>query len=148
MVNFSGGEKLEARLKELAQKAKGSALVEVGFQANATYPDGTGVARVAAFNEFGVPEHNQPPRPFFRGMIAKESGHWGDDVAAALQHTDYDTSQSLDIVGQSIAGELRQSITDLLAPPLAPSTIKRKGFDKPLVDTGHMLNSVTSTVKE
>ncbi len=148
MVAFSGGDKLRAKLKELAAQVKRGAKVQIGFQDGATYPDGTSVALVAALNEFGVPDHNQPPRPYFRGMIAKESDHWGDDIAAALTHTNYDAQVSLALVGEQVAGELRQSITDLVDPPLAPSTIARKGFGKPLVDTGRMRNSITAVVKD
>jgi hypothetical protein len=50
-------------------------------------------------------------------------------------------------MGAGIAGQLRQSIIDLVAPPLAPSTIKRKGFDKPLIDQGIMLSSVDYEVE-
>ena len=45
-------------------------------------------------------------------------------------------------MGQGISGQLKQSIVDTNEPPLAASTIARKGFAKPLVDTGHMLQSV------
>jgi len=34
-----------------------------------------------------------------------------------------------------------------VSPTLAQSTVDRKGFSKPLIDTGNMLNSVTKVVK-
>ena len=43
-------------------------------------------------------------------------------------------------------GEVRQAIVDTTSPPLSPRTVASKGFAKPLVDTGHMLNSVASEV--
>lgn len=49
-------------------------------------------------------------------------------------------------VGVEAEGAIRQYITDLDTPPNAPSTIKRKGSSNPLIDTGAMRASVTSTV--
>jgi hypothetical protein len=40
-----------------------------------------------------------------------------------------------------------QSIRDLVSPALAPATVARKGFSKPLIETGHLLNSVAVEVK-
>jgi superfamily II DNA or RNA helicase len=47
----------------------------------------------------------------------------------------------LRIVGEDIQGALIQSINDFTSPALAASTIARKGFDKPLIDTAVMVNS-------
>ena len=64
--------------------------------------------------------------------------------------------------GDAIVRQLRQSIIDTNTPALAESTLRRRGvaagtkYDpanpatfgaKPLVDTGHMLNSVDYDVK-
>ena len=144
---FTGGDKLESVLKELAKKLDKSGTLNVGFLAGATYPDGTPVPMIAAIQEFGAPSVNIPPRPYFRNMIAKENGHWGDDLGKLLVHTEYDVNQSLGLMGMSIKGELQQSIKDTNSPPLAPATIKAKGFEKPLVDTGHMQNSVDFEIK-
>ena len=50
-------------------------------------------------------------------------------------------------MGLGIKGQLQQSIIETNAPPLAESTVARKGFEKPLVDTSHMLNSVDFEVR-
>jgi hypothetical protein len=144
---FAGGEKLQARLRELAQKVGSSGTLEVGFMEGATYPDGTSVPMVAAINEFGAPENNIPPRPFFRGMVADGETHWGDDLAKILKVTDYDVKGSLELLGERMVGELQQSIRDFNDPANAESTADKKGFNKPLIDTSHMVNSVTSRVK-
>lgn len=146
---LSGGEKLEAYLRELSEKVDKPGLLRVGFLEGATYPDknGTPVAAVAAFNEFGVPWHNQPPRPFFRRMIKAKSWGWGVALGHQLKDTNYNTEKSLDLMGHGIEGQLRESISMLVSPPLAPSTIARKGFDKPLIEHGHMLKSVDHEVQ-
>lgn len=54
---------LEKYLNGLAERLNATE-VRVGFINGETYPDGTSVAEVAYKNEYGVPENNQPPRPF------------------------------------------------------------------------------------
>lgn len=130
-------EAVERKLKEIASKMSGS--LEVGFLENATYPDGTPVAAVAFWNEFGTV--NAPPRPFFRQMIAKESPTWAGKIAKLAVATDDDGPKVLALMGEDIDGALKQSINDFTSPALAQSTIDRKGFDKPLIDTSHMVNS-------
>jgi len=105
----------------------------------------TGVAEVAAYAEFGTA--TSPPRPFFRAMISKHSKTWGPDLAKVLKAVDYDVDRALALMGEKIAGDLRQSIIDTNAPPLKASTVKRKGFSKPLIDTSHMLHSVDYEVR-
>ena len=97
------------------------------------------------WNEFGNSE--QPARPFFRQMIAKESQSWPKKMAKLAKVTDYDGDKVLGLMGEDIQGAIKQSINDLQSPPLAPSTIKAKGFSKPLIDTSHMINSVGYEVK-
>ena len=144
MGSLSGGDKVMRRLAEIAEQMGGGS-VSVGFMSGATYPDGTPVAAVAASNEYGVPTRRQPPRPFFRNMIAKESPTWGDKLAG-LAHLG--SNQALSLMGEDIAGALKQSINDLTDPPLSARTIAEKGFDKPLIDTSHMINSVTYIVED
>lgn len=148
MAVVSGGGALEKRLSEIARKANRKASVRVGFLENATYPDGTSVAMVAAIQDFGAPSKGIPPRPFFRNMVADKSPGWGDAVAALLVSNEYDAVKTLNQAGAGIAGQLVQSIKDTNEPELAESTVARKGFKKPLVDTGHMQNSVSWEVTE
>ena len=146
MVEISGGSKLEAALKEIARKLETAAHLQVGFMEGATYPDGTPVPLVAAIQEFGAPSRNIPPRPFFRNMIAAKSSEWPDAIREGLKDNDYDAKRTLDVLGEGVEGQLRQSIRDTNSPPLADSTIARKGFAKPLIDTGVLINSITHKV--
>jgi hypothetical protein len=142
MATLTGGDKAKKYLDHLAGQFKaGEPYVKVGFLSGATYPDGTSVALVAAVNEFGAPSRGQPPRPFFRNMIAAKQGGWSQAVANLMKANHNDVAKALDLTGQAIKGQLQQSIIDFTDPPLKASTIKAKGFDKPLIDTSHMLNS-------
>lgn len=145
-VRLRGGEKVAAALDRIAKKMAGKKTLRVGFLAGATYPDGKPVAMIAAILDFGAPAAGIPPRPFFRNMIAAKEKDWGKALAVNLVDTDYDVEKALDRVGFGIEGQLRESIQATNSPALAPATVARKGFAKPLVDTGHMLNSIDHEV--
>jgi hypothetical protein len=147
MARMRGGERLEAALRDLAERIGVPATLRVGFLSNSTYPDGTPVAMVAAIQDFGAPRAGIPPRPFFRNMIKDKSPEWPKAIAGLLKDNGYDAEAALKLAGAAIAGQLRQSIRDTNSPPLAPATIRRKGSSKALIDSGHMLNSVDYEVR-
>ena len=136
-----GGQKLK---KLLAQAGKVEVKeVEVGFFPESRYDDGTPVAAVAAWNEFGT--ETIPERPFFRRAIAKME----EEGLAKVLGKGIDRERLVidrrvaDKIGAYAAEQVQQSITDLKEPPNAPETIRRKGSDDPLIDTGRMRRSVT-----
>lgn len=137
---MKGGDALRARLAQIARLASNAKEVRVGFLEGATYPNGTPVALVAAVHNFGK-------WPFFTDMVAAKSPEWPVAMASLLKANDYDALRTLQQTGEAVAGQLRQAIVDTNSPALAPSTIRRKGFAKPLVDTAHLLNSVDYEVK-
>lgn len=141
MVQINGGKLFEEKMSQYAENAS-SLAVEIGFMQDKVYPDGTSVPLIAAVNEYGRPPV-QPPRPFFRNMIAENSPTWPKAIADLLQGNDYDVETTLKQIGEGIAGQLEKSITELTDPPLAPSTIAAKGFDKPLIDTNLMRSSIS-----
>lgn len=150
MATISGGDKLEARLAELAKSVTKSATLSVGFLEGASYPNGTSVPMVAANLEFGFTAKNGKkigPWPFFRNMIAAKAETWPDAVAELLETNDYDATQTLMQTGEGIKGQLQQSIKDTNSPPLSLTTIARKGFDKPLIDTSVMIQSIDYKVE-
>ncbi|MCM2574566.1 hypothetical protein NAT65_26055 [Achromobacter xylosoxidans] len=141
-VGLKGGQALVRRLEDIVKKLGDGGSLRVGFLEGATYPDGTPVALVAAVNEFGRPDRNQPPRPFFRAMIAEKKKDWPRALGAVAKNNDYDIDKTLGQMGEGIKGQLQESIRQLDSPALSPVTVARKGFAKALVDTGHMMNSV------
>lgn len=178
MGAVSGGDKIAKVLKQIGDSAKGG--LTVGFLAGATYPDGTPVAQVAFWNEFGHGGNfPAPPRPFFRKMIADESPGWSAKIARGLKYYDYDGSKVLKALGEDIKGALQQSISTIDGPALSPTTLMLRSMfgnnpqdirrsdvleaqqrvkdgeagasgtqAKPLVWTGHMLNSIDYEIKE
>jgi hypothetical protein len=149
MAAIKGGDKLAMALAKIAAGVSKPGTLSVGFLEGATAPNGDSIPERAANNEFGTPnaKYPIPPRPFFRTMIADKSPEWPAAVGNLLKANDYDATKALDIAGEAIEGQLRQSITDLTSPPLAEATIKAKGFDKPLIETSDMINAVAHIVK-
>ncbi|ELM3737090.1 hypothetical protein RYR42_002582 [Edwardsiella piscicida] len=121
--------------------------LKVGFLEGATYNGVIPVPMVAATNEFGNPAHNQPPRPFFRNAIAENEEKWKEKTSQLIERGD-DIGEIFSILGEIIVGDIRQSIITLDSPPLSPVTIAKKGFDKPLIDTKNMLDSISYEVGE
>lgn len=146
MATIKGGDKFERYLRDLATRVARPATLKVGIPANATYPDGTSVALVAAAQEFGT--RSIPARSFMRRTVAEHQGEWPDALAKCLKVTDMNAAAALALMGEGIKGQVQQTITEVNAPPLKPATVRRKGFSKPLVDTGQMLRSITATVEE
>lgn len=149
-MTFSGSAALEQKLREIAQKIGKANTVRVGFLEGASYPDKdhTPVAQVAAINEFGAPEANIPPRPFFQTMIEKNKGKWADTLGKNLVATGYDAKRTFALMGEGIKDQLIDSIESFSDPKNAASTIEKKGFDDPLVHTGHMKSSVDFEVND
>ena len=144
VVELRGREEAMRKLNAIISRLGGGSL-KVGFMSG-DYPSGTPVAAVAFWNEFGVPSRNQPPRPFFRRMISRESPHWGARTARLARSFNYDGNKVLNALGEDIKGALSESIATLSSPPISPKTAARKGSNKPLVDTAQMLNSATFKV--
>lgn len=169
-LEVKGGDGLTSYLADLAKKIGKGSSVRVGFLEGATYPTSekehlrkqyaarrdagnlepikgstskgaVTVAEVAAANEYGDPAHKRPPRPFFRNMIAAKSPTWGESLSNILKLNHLDVDKSMALMGEGIRGQLQESIRTLTTPELAESTKKAKGFDKPLIDTAHMLMS-------
>lgn len=145
MAEISGGDKLERALAEMAEHLQGAGTLKVGFLRGAVYPDGTPVAAVAAWNNWGT--GTAPPRPFFSNMVRDKSDTWGPAIAGLLPANGYDGRKVLQLAGQGIEAQLKNAIIEMNSPPNAPSTLRKKKGTKPLVDTGHMLNSTGHVVE-
>lgn len=121
--------------------------LKVGFLEGAEYTDRTSIPMVAATNEFGNPANNQPPRPFFRNAIAENEEKWKEKTSQLIERGD-DIGEIFSTLGEIIVDDIKGSIRKFESPALSPVTIARKGFDKPLIDTSDMLNSVSYEVSE
>lgn len=137
--------------------------VEAGWFESARYPAakgksvGVSVAQVARINEFGaVIKRGKativiPPRPFMRGAYANIKQKMPEvqkKIASQLMAGKIKPEQALKQIGLFMEGEIVLSIKNGGWVKNAPSTAKRKGFNTPLIHTGHMWQSVVSKVSE
>lgn len=146
---IKGLNNLKARLKNIAKSYESNKQVRAGFLGGAYYPEaegGTSIALVAAVHEFGAPEKGIPKRPFMSKAIALNKDKWADKLGKGIAEVGVD--RALDLVGEEMVDDIRKSINDEDWTPLKPETVKRKGFDKPLVDTMDMTRAVTHKVTE
>ena len=144
-VQRRGGKKLQRLLREAGKG--GVSGVKVGFFSTARYQDGTPVAAVAAWNEFGT--KTIPERPFFRRALAEAERGVSNILAKGIETKKMVVDERLaGRVGAYVAGQVMESISALKGPPNAPETIARKGSTNPLIDTGMMRASVGWSVEE
>lgn len=143
-----GGDKFRRRLADLAAAAADGrgAKVRVGIFESAKYADGLPVAAAAFWNEYGTA--HIPPRPFFRNTVAAHKGEWPRQAAAIMQANGGDVRQALKLMGEGVKGQIVETIQDFREPPNATATVKQKGFDKPLIDTGTLWRSIGSRIAE
>lgn len=151
--------KLKQALKNLDGKEG-----KVGWFEKSRYDDAesTPVAYVAAQNEFGNPNKNIPARPFMRPTIASERNNWakiGEQGAKNILKGNKTIGDVLELIGLKASGDIKKTITKITTPPLSPVTIARRlsrykdqstvgNLNKPLIDTGIMLNTLTNTVED
>lgn len=143
-VTFSGGDKLKA-LFDKAGKG-GVRNVEVGVFASAKYPDGTLVAAVAAWNEFGTV--NSPERPALRNSIKDNEKTLAKIVRLKVDPEKMVITPKIAVLlGLSQQGAMQKSIVSLSSPGNAESTKKAKGSSNPLIGKhGLYLKSITYKV--
>ena len=120
-----------------------NASVRVGVLENATYPDGTPVAMVAFWNEYGT--RTSPVRAFFRTTVSEQKKNWVLSVQNLMKMHN-DPKQVMGLIGVHMQEQIVQSINTWTDPPNSAYTIAKKGFDKPLVERGIMMRSIKSEV--
>jgi len=133
--------------KEIEQLKK--LQVRVGYQqGDEQEKDGADLCDIAMFNELGT--SNTPSRPFMRDSVDKNEdkiNNFCKTQMKLLSSGKTTTEQMLKSIGVFQKGLVQKEIRDGEFVPNAPSTIKRKGSDKPLIDTGTMRQSVNFVIK-
>lgn len=122
--------------------------VRIGFQAGAAEEDGVDMTDIALWNEVGTV--SSPARPFMRNSVDENK----DQISAMCKEQmrrlcKGGTAQSaLQSIGAYQKGLVQEKIVNGSFVPNAPSTIRRKKSDKPLIDSGTMRQSVNFVIKE
>lgn len=137
---------LEASILRVEQL--NGARMEVGIlssEVSAGDSSGRELVRIAAALELGT--DSIPSRPYLRVALARHHRKWirlmrpavrratrGGGILAVLR--------VYRLAGVVIAGDTKQTILAGPWAPNAPETVARKGSDKPLVDTGQLVQSI------
>ena len=135
---------LDAFRKQLGQADKE---VVAGIQAGAVN-EGLQVAEYAAWNEFGT--RSIPARPFMRNYVDNNTDRLIRLMANGVTQIalgNATTMGLLNTLGLEMQSGIKRSITGGDFAPNAPYTVQKKGSNKPLIDTGVMLNSVTFAIR-
>lgn len=160
--NMTKSKMIEKQIKAL-QSMKGLT-VEAGWFDSTRYPSETGgegilVSEVARLNEFGhiaVLNFGQgpvrvevPPRPFMRyayELFVSERSEIENKIAKKIFSGKIDARQALGQIGLAMEAKIVESIKNGPWQPNARYTVRVKGFDKPLIHTSLMWQSVSSQV--
>ncbi len=113
-----------------------------------TYQDGVTLLEVAIANEFGT--DTIPERSFIRAWFDENERACREAVRRMLVATlegKYTKEQALELLAQRFVGEIQKRIARRIDPPNAPSTIKSKGSDVPLINKGQLRSGVTYKVE-
>lgn len=140
--------------------------VYVGIPADATLrkDDQINNASLMYIHTHGSPLNNIPARPVVepgimaaKDLIVPELGRaaralissvdWGTGKGNAAPDADA-AEKHLNRAGMIAANAVKRYFTEGDLEPNAPSTIREKGSDRPLIDTGELRRSVTYIVKE
>jgi len=139
---------LQAALHGLGDKAVKVGIL--GSKAEVADDEGFTLAERAAVHEYGTADGSVPERRWIRGTFAtyeQELIALQVKLAKAFFTGSLNANQALGQLGVWAANKVKTHVKqDDLMPPLKPATIAAKGSDRPLIDTGLMVNSVSYEV--
>ena len=139
----SDGRRLERILRDLDKKE-----VRIGFQrGNVTDENGVDMCDIAMWNELGT--SHSPARPFMRQTVDNHESEINALLKQARQSLlgGYGGEQVLKEIGLKVKDMMQNEIINGGFVPNAASTIRKKGSDRPLIDTGRMRQSVNYEIK-
>ena len=141
----SEGKQFMKTLRELAELE-----VRIGYQREQgpgvdTDDDGrprADLVDIALWNELGT--ENIPSRPFMRDSVDKYKQDIGKMITAQKDALLKGATAKgvLDVLGLFQQGLIQTEIKEGDFVANAPTTIRKKGSDKPLIDTGTLKNSI------
>lgn len=100
------------------------------------------LGEVALINEFGSKAAGIPSRSFIRSALktpkAKELAYNLAKTAITFGNVD----NALHAAGEALAEVMRDKVLHGVPPPNAASTIAKKGFDHPLIETSELQDAI------
>lgn len=143
-------------------------VVRVGWFEGVRYKDGVSVAQVAYWNEYGTGgPHGIPKRPFMRPAVHQNRKELQETLRSLYRQAIKDNTNTMDALesfGVLVQAKIRRQILSTTTPANSPITvhggwlgrpgkkggvfIKGKGFNKPLQNTGYMVDKVDYQCEE
>lgn len=152
LFNFGSGFKKNAKFVQMEKTLEELSKLEVFIGYNASsgnYEDGETILEIAVINAFGT--DRIPSRPFIQNIDLGYRNKINSFVAAQVKSglaAGRDAKTIMNAIGVYIKGIIQEEIVKGNWVPNAPLTIKRKGSNQPLVDTGRMRQSVIYIVRK
>lgn len=125
--------------------------VVVGVRKGSKGRGGVDLATIAAVHEFGSTDGRIPERSFIRSTYDRKIAGYTAKVAVGLGKAVLGLTSAdevLDDLGRTMAADVVATIDAGIAPPNAPSTLRRKNGTKPLVDTGALRAAISHEVRK
>lgn len=105
------------------------------------------MASLALIHERGSAANNIPARPFMKQTRQRAEGRFARLLRRLYKQVvdgKVRPFDGLSKLGVAYEGEMKNTFTTGSFTPNKPATIKRKGSSRPLIDTGHLRQSITS----
>lgn len=149
--------RLSQRMEKIYKLLDGQQAV-VGVQgaaARATKPGtSTSALKVASVHEFGSLDGSIPERSYLRSTVKEQrKKHRAMIDRAVLRAIKARRAPDLRKVGLAAVNDVKMKIRSFIAPVLKESTIRRKTKqgkrkETPLINTGQLINSITSKIEQ
>lgn len=109
----------------------------------------TDLVDIALYNELGT--STIPSRPFLAQTVQMHEEEIKEMAATEISQAligKKDSQQAFNAIGEDVRQKVQNRINEGQFVPNAPSTIRHKGHDHPLIDTGTMRDSISYTICE
>ena len=107
---------------------------------------GVPIAEYATYNEYGTKKI--PSRPFM-ATSADENKGWSTSVKNAVKGIidGAEVISQMNTVGEKMKTDIKKNIGTYRFKPLKPATVKKKGHDIQLIDSGALYDAIDFEVK-
>lgn len=109
---------------------------------------GVEIAYYASVNEYGTDDGKIPSRPFM-ATSADENKGWSTSVKNAVKGIidGAEVISQMNTVGEKMKTDIKKNVGTYRFKPLKPATVKKKGHDIQLIDSGDLYDAIDYEVK-
>lgn len=141
-IKVDGLQQVQNRIRKEIEKIAKNKTVLVGIHEDAGSTDNGELTMAALGATLHFGNQNIPARPWLDVGVRSGSADYLD----VIENNNEDMDNALNMIGLIAVGKVQQYMTELQDPPNAPSTVKKKGSSNPLINNGHLRQSVTYSI--